>query len=72
MLADARGVSVEPAGDGNINWVRRVRVPDGRSIVVKQARGALERFPEYSVDPVRMVFEARYFEIVRERGESNL
>jgi len=67
VLADARGVSVEPAGDGNINWVRRARAPDGRSFVVKQARGALERFPDYRVDPVRMVFEARYFEIVRER-----
>ena len=67
MLSDARGVAVEPAGDGNINWVRRVRTPTGRSVVVKQARAALERFPEYKVDTVRMVFEARYGEIVRAR-----
>ncbi|MGH7291252.1 MAG: hypothetical protein ACREJT_08585, partial [Myxococcota bacterium] len=56
---------VEPAGDGNINWVRRVRARNGRSFVVKQARAALERFPEYQVDTARMIFEARYGEIVR-------
>jgi 5-methylthioribose kinase len=67
LLRDARGVSVEPAGDGNINWVRRVTAPDGASLVVKQARGALERFPQYKVDPIRAVFEARYGEVVRER-----
>ncbi len=67
MLEDTRGVVVSPAGDGNVNWVRRVRTSDGRSFVVKQARASLERFPEYRVDTVRMVFEARYFEIVRER-----
>jgi 5-methylthioribose kinase len=57
---------VEPAGDGNINWVRRVRLGDGaRSVVVKQARPALERFPEYQVTTERIVFEARYYETVR-------
>ncbi len=43
--------SVEPAGDGNINWVRRVRGSGGeraRAFVVKQARPALERFPQYA------------------------
>ncbi len=67
VLADARGFAVSPAGDGNINWVRRVRGPDGSSFVVKQARAALERFPEYKVGAVRIVFEARYFEVVRAR-----
>ncbi len=65
VLANARGVVVEAAGDGNINWVRRARDAAGRSVIVKQARPALERFPQYRVDPVRMVFEARYGEVVR-------
>jgi 5-methylthioribose kinase len=67
VLEDARGVVVTPAGDGNINWVRRVRSADGSSLIVKQARAALERFPEYRVSSERMLFEARYFEIVRAR-----
>jgi 5-methylthioribose kinase len=67
LLADVRGAAVEPAGDGNINWVRRVRAADGRSWVVKQARSSLERFPAYKVDSARMIYEARYFEVVRAR-----
>ncbi len=55
---------VEPAGDGNINWVRRVRAGD-RSFVVKQARPQLERFPEYEAPTERIVCEARYYETVR-------
>jgi 5-methylthioribose kinase len=58
-------VTVEPAGDGNINWVRRVRVNDERSWIIKQARPSLERFPQYQVSTERIVFEARYFETVR-------
>ena len=56
---------VEPAGDGNINWVRRVSTPiGGESWIVKQARPALERFPEYQVTTERIVFEARYYQVV--------
>jgi len=64
----AGGARVEPAGDGNINWVRRVRfaaplpgLAGAGSVVVKQARPALERFPEYEVTTERIVFEARYY-----------
>lgn len=55
--------SVERAGDGNINWVRRVRSHvSSRTVVVKHARAALERFPEYQTSPERILFEHRYFE----------
>ena len=58
-------IRVEKAGDGNINWVRRAYSPGGKSYIVKQARPALERFPEYQVSTERLVFEARYFELAR-------
>ena len=68
LVAESDSVSVEKAGDGNINWVRRARVSapegassDGTSWIVKQARPALERFPEYQVTTERIVFEARYY-----------
>jgi S-methyl-5-thioribose kinase len=64
LLAADEFARVEPAGDGNINWVRRVRVGD-RSFVVKQARLHLERFPEYQAPTERIVCEARYLETVR-------
>ncbi len=57
------GLAVEPVGDGNINWVRRVRGVSG-SRVVKQARPALERFPQYRVSIERIAIEARFYETV--------
>ena len=72
LVADADPVAVEKAGDGNINWVRRARVsgPEGAPIggaswIVKQARPALERFPEYQVTTERIVFEHRWYEAVQ-------
>ena len=60
-------VRVEAAGDGNINWVRRATAPEPppRSWVVKQARPALERFPQYQAPTARIVCEARWLEQVR-------
>jgi 5-methylthioribose kinase len=63
LLAPGEEASVEEAGDGNINWVRRVRAAN-RSFVLKQARPTLERFPEYSAPTERLIFEARYYEAV--------
>lgn len=60
LLAQPATARVESAGDGNINFVRRVRAADGSSWIVKQARDALERFPEYRVTTERIVFEHRY------------
>jgi 5-methylthioribose kinase len=66
LLPAGEKIRVEPAGDGNINWVRRVRFGEPpRSVVVKQARPELERFPEYQAPTERIVFEARYFERAR-------
>jgi 5-methylthioribose kinase len=59
--------SVASGGDGNINWVRRVQIggPRPRAIVLKQARPALERFPQYAAPTERLLFEARWFELAR-------
>jgi len=63
-LGGGEAAAVEKAGDGNINWVRRARA-GGRSVIVKQARPQLERFPEYEAPTERIVCEARYWEIAR-------
>ena len=72
VLEASAGAACQPAGDGNINWVRRVRAADGRSWIVKQARPTLEKFPEYKADPARLVYEARYFEIARRCDEDGV
>jgi len=72
LAGAGEAIDVEEAGDGNINWVRRARLAGGRSYVVKQARPALEKFPEYEVSTERLVFEARYLERVRPFDSENL
>ncbi len=65
-LLEAGPVDVEAAGDGNINWVRRARHrASGKSVILKQARPALERFPQYQASTERIVFENRYYELAR-------
>lgn len=64
LVAGGDTITVEPAGDGNINWVRRAR-SRSRSWIVKQARPALERFPQYRASTERIVFEERWFAIAR-------
>lgn len=71
LLDDDRPV-FEPAGDGNINWVRRARSQTGRTVVIKHARPALERFPEYQTSTRRIVFEHLYYEIARRYDEDRV
>jgi len=70
IVPEGTPLTVEAAGDGNINWVRRARARDGRSWIVKQARPALERFPEYRAPTERIGFERRYFELASKLPEA--
>ncbi|MEN8161600.1 MAG: phosphotransferase [Myxococcota bacterium] len=74
IAAPGDRVEVEPAGDGNINWVRRATLigAERRSCIVKQARPALERFPEYEAPTERMLCEARYLERARGSDEDGV
>jgi len=65
VIPEGGSARIEAVGDGNINWVRSVRGHFG-GVVVKQARPALERFPEYQVSTERIVFEARFYARVAE------
>ena len=57
---------VESMGEGNLNFVRRVRARSGASVVVKQARSGIEGFPEFPLSSIRILFERRYEEVVHE------
>lgn len=71
QLEPSEKARIEPVGDGNINWVRRVRAGD-RSVVVKQARPALERFPEYEASTERLLQEARFYDAVAALDEDGV
>jgi 5-methylthioribose kinase len=66
LLPPDRSLEVEPAGDGNINYVRRIRAAGDGSLIVKHARPTLERFPEYEAPTERLLFEYAYGEVVLE------
>ena len=72
LAPSGTALEVEPAGDGNINWVRRVRSSAGASWIVKQARPRLERFPEYGAPTERILCERRYFEIAAPLDEDGV
>jgi 5-methylthioribose kinase len=67
LVHAGESVHVAGGGDGNINWVRRVAIGRGstHSLVLKQARPALERFPQYAAPTERLLCEARWFEVAR-------
>lgn len=60
LISPETPCTTELAGDGNINWVRRVQAADGRSWIVKQAREQLEKFPQYRADTRRILVEAAW------------
>lgn len=53
----------ERAGDGNMNLVLRV-VTDRRSLIVKQSRPWVEKYPEIAAPAERIAAEIRFYECV--------
>ncbi|MGH9104806.1 MAG: phosphotransferase, partial [Acidimicrobiales bacterium] len=59
---------VEPAGPGNMNLVLRV-VTARRSLVVKQGRPFVARYPHLAAPPGRTLVEAEWYALVGERPD---
>ena len=71
LFPHGAALELSPAGDGNINWVQRVQGED-RSFIVKQARPALEKFPEYEAPTERIACEAGWLERARAHDADGL
>jgi 5-methylthioribose kinase len=52
-------ITAERAGEGNMNCVVRVRLPN-RSLILKQARPWVEKYPSIAAPVERAASEARY------------
>ena len=62
-LAQAgEGVTAELAGEGNMNCVVRVRLAD-RSLILKQARPWVEKYPSIAAPVERAASEARFYRL---------
>ncbi|MEM7005041.1 MAG: phosphotransferase [Pseudomonadota bacterium] len=64
-LPDGRQVvSTEIAGAGNMNLVERVHLDDGSSLILKRARGWVEKYPEIPAPIERASVEAAFYACV--------
>jgi 5-methylthioribose kinase len=60
---DEQVSSAAPAGDGNMNYTLRVRT-EKRSLVMKQARPWVEKYPHIPAPQDRALMEARFYEAI--------
>src|SRR3981189_3396222 len=56
-------LTAERAGEGNMNYVVRVGVPN-RSLILKQARPGVEKYPSIAAPVERAASEARFYNFV--------
>lgn len=61
---DALPIAVERAGAGNMNLTLRVRTASGRSLIVKQGRPWVEKYPHIPAPPQRTTVEAAFYRAV--------
>ena len=58
-------VSAEKAGEGNMNCTVRVRTSRGNSLIVKQSRPWLEKYPDVAAPFDRTLMEGRYYQLIQ-------
>lgn len=56
---------VEKPGEGNMNFVRRVRT-DRQSIILKQARPWVEKYPQLEAPMERIQVEAQFYQLIQQ------
>ncbi len=61
-------ISVEKAGEGNMNCTVRVRT-DQRTFILKQARPWVEKYPQIPAPWDRAIVEGRFYELIGGRSE---
>ncbi len=61
-------VTLELAGEGNMNCVVRVRLPN-RSLILKQARPWVEKYPSIPAPVERAASEARFYRLAGQRPD---
>lgn len=66
---DERVTDVRRAGEGNMNCTLRV-CTDRRSVIVKQARPWVEKYPQFAAPRDRALREAEFYRLVRQVPEA--
>lgn len=64
LRADDRVLSAERAGAGNMNYVLRVKT-EQRSVIVKQSRPWVEKFPHIDAPGERAIIEGQFYQLIQ-------
>lgn len=62
-----RILSLAKAGDGNMNATLKVVTSSAKSLVVKQSRPFVKKFPEFDAPEERILAEAAFYKLIEER-----
>ncbi len=60
IKADETVLSAEKPGEGNMNYVLRINLPD-RSLIIKQARPYVEKYPTIPAPEERVIIEGEFY-----------
>lgn len=66
LRAEDKLLSLEKPGDGNMNFVLRAEFEMSKSIILKQARPWVEKFPSIDAPVIRSEVEDRFFDLTSE------
>jgi 5-methylthioribose kinase len=58
-------ISISRAGDGNMNLTLRIATADGRSVILKQGRPWVEKYPHIPAPFERTLVEAAFYRAIR-------
>jgi len=57
-------VYAEKPGEGNMNYTLRVKTEEGKSLIVKQARSYVEKYPGIPAPEDRILVESKFYETI--------
>ena len=65
--ADETVLHAEKPGEGNMNYVLRITLPQ-RSLILKQARPYVEKYPSIPAPEERVIIEGEFYKLVQENA----
>lgn len=57
-------IYAEKPGEGNMNYTLRVKTEDGKTLIIKQARSYVEKYPSIPAPEERILVESKFYETI--------
>jgi len=71
LSKDQQVTAVEVPGDGNMNFTLRCLLSDGGSIIIKQSRDFVEKYPQVAAPKNRVLQEAAFYNVTARDNSIN-